>query len=47
MVSYCCYILAQAQRRTDKMHKHFGELMGYLEAKNYRFVRVDELLEGE
>ena len=32
--------------RTDKFHYRFGALLDYLEAKGYRFVRVDTLLEG-
>jgi endoglucanase len=31
--------------RADKFHKRFGELLDYLAAKGYEFVRVDELLE--
>ena len=30
--------------REDKFHKRFGELLDYLTAKGYEFVRVDELL---
>ncbi len=33
-------------RRTDKMHDHLGPLLDTLAAKGYRFVRVDELLDG-
>ena len=29
----------------DKMHARFGELLDYLAAKGYQFVRVDELLD--
>jgi len=31
--------------RADKFHNRFGELLDYLAAKGYQFVRVDELLE--
>ena len=31
--------------RADKFHTRFGELLDYLAAKGYQFVRVDELLE--
>ena len=31
--------------RRDKFHARFGELLDYLSAKGYQFVRVDQLLE--
>lgn len=31
-------------KRTDKMHNKFGELLDYLQKKDYQFVRIDELL---
>src|SRR6185369_11259464 len=31
--------------RTDKFHRRFGALLDYLKAKDYQFVRVDDLLE--
>lgn len=33
-----------SDKRTDKFHKYFGELMSTLASKEYKFVRVDELL---
>ncbi|MBA4148081.1 MAG: polysaccharide deacetylase family protein [Verrucomicrobia bacterium] len=33
-----------SDKRTDKFHKRFGELMDVLSSKGYQFVRVDELL---
>ncbi|MFN7138696.1 MAG: polysaccharide deacetylase family protein [Limisphaerales bacterium] len=35
------------EKRTDKFHKRFGELMDQLAEKGYSFVRVDELLQVE
>ena len=37
--------LGSGPGRADKFHPHFGELLDYLSAKGYQFVRVDELLE--
>ena len=34
-------------RRTDKFHARFSALLEYLSSKGYRFVRVDELLQGK
>jgi len=33
--------------RTDKMHEQLGELIDYLSAGGYEFVRVDELLKSK
>ncbi len=33
--------------RTDKFHARFGALLDELAGRGYRFVRVEELLEGE
>jgi peptidoglycan/xylan/chitin deacetylase (PgdA/CDA1 family) len=36
--------LGAGPRRSDKFHARFGELLDYLAAKGYEFVRVDHLL---
>lgn len=33
--------------RTDKMHNRLGELLDYLEARGYKFVTIDALLESK
>src|SRR5207249_2485841 len=33
--------------RADKFHTRFGELLDYLSAKGYQFVRLDALLEAK
>ena len=39
--------LGSGPGRADKFHSLFGELLDYLARKDYRLVRVDELLEGK
>lgn len=36
--------LGSGPGRSDKFHRRFGELLDYLAAQGYQFVRVDELL---
>lgn len=38
--------LGSGPGRADKFSNRFGELLDYLSSKGYKFVRVDELLEG-
>ena len=37
--------IGSGPNRRDKFHARFGELLDYLSAKGYQFVRVDQLLE--
>ncbi len=39
--------LGAGPRRADKFHNRIAELLDFLAAKGYRFVRVDELLESK
>jgi peptidoglycan/xylan/chitin deacetylase (PgdA/CDA1 family) len=36
--------LGSGPQRKDKMHRHIGELIDYLQKRGYELVRVDELL---
>jgi peptidoglycan/xylan/chitin deacetylase (PgdA/CDA1 family) len=38
--------IGSGPKRSDKFYDRFGDLLTVLESKKYKFVRVDELLEG-
>lgn len=39
--------IGTAPERTDKFYDRLDDLLGYLSAKDYRLVRIDELLDSE